>query len=152
MAVINPLTPAGVDAAVRLMLEAYIEAERYHGIARYDADVARATAERHLEYPRAGWLAEVHGAPVAVLLGHVSETFFGRTVMAQQNLLYCLPPFRGAQLGKRLVRTFEAWARTYGAVYVVQSVSSGLHEDRTVRLLEHCGYEHAGTLLRKELT
>ena len=116
--------------------------------------MARATVERHLQYPRAGEVVVglYSDRPVAVLLGHITETFFGRTVMAQQNLLYCLPPFRDALLGKRLLDTFEFWARDLGAAYVVQSVSSGLHEDRTVRLLEHCGYEHAGTLLRKELS
>ena len=57
------------------------------------------------------FIAEHEGKIVGMLVGLVSEHFFGHDLMASDLTFYIDKEHRGGTLGVRLMRQFEAWAK-----------------------------------------
>ena len=85
---------------------------------------------------------------VGFFMGHVSEYFFGRDLIASEVLWYVARPVRGGILGVRLLRGFEDWARGLGVSEVSVGISTGIAQDRTGDLLGRRGYVHAGGIYK----
>jgi GNAT superfamily N-acetyltransferase len=81
-----------------------------------------------------------------VLAGGLAQDFFGNTVAAFEYGVYVAPTRRGSMDGVRLVKTYLAWARGRGAVYINMGVTTGVTTDRTGALYERLGARKVGDL------
>lgn len=93
---------------------------------------------------RCGFVAEVDGALVGFLTGYVSEYFFGRDLIATEQLWYMLPEHRSSALGLGLLRAFEDWARGMGVREVGVALWTGNDPDRVGGILQKRGYRYMG--------
>jgi len=96
------------------------------------------------------FLAEKNGKPVGMVLGMVTEHFFGHDLMATDLAVYVHPDHRGGTLVVRLIKKFEAWAFSMGAKIVSMGVSTEVDAERTSQLYKRLGYRMTGCLAVKE--
>lgn len=71
--------------------------------------------------------------------------------IAVDLVLYVSPSKRNGRAGLKLIREYEAWAKSRGVHQVRLSVVSGLDSDRTAELYERMGFTCIGTQHSKEL-
>jgi GNAT superfamily N-acetyltransferase len=88
---------------------------------------------------------------VGMMGGTCFEHFFGNDKLAMEMFLYIHPDYRGGTASVRLIKKFEQWAESQGAVAVQVGVSTGLHPERTGRLYKALGFEEIGPILKKGL-
>ena len=91
-----------------------------------------------------GCVGEVDGRVVGFLTGFVSEYFFGRDLIATEELWYVLPEHRSSALGLGLLGAFEDWARGKGVSEVGVALWTGNDPDRVGGILERRGYGYMG--------
>lgn len=96
-------------------------------------------------------VAEGASGPIGMLLGFVSEHFFGRSITASELVVYIAPHARGGSAAVKLVRAFEAWAVERGASEIIMGVSTEVHADRTADFYQRLGFERSGFTARKKL-
>ena len=84
------------------------------------------------------------------MIGFVSHTWYSKRVDAMEQLLYVHPLYRGGSLAPRLIKRFEELCRTKGAFELSVGASTGMAEERTVKLYKHMGYtERSPTLVKR---
>jgi len=88
---------------------------------------------------------------VAFMAGQLSETFLNDEINAYEKGLFVLPEYRGGSTAFRLVKNFEAWARSKGAAYVWMGQSVGQNKEKTLHFFERLGYECQGFTTCKKL-
>ena len=81
---------------------------------------------------------------IGILLGEISEHYFGTDLIASDYLWYVAPAHRGSKAGLMLLNEFQEWAKARDAVEVYMGISSGLHAAKTGALLEKLGYDLVG--------
>ena len=96
------------------------------------------------------FLAEKDGKPLGMILGMVTEHFFGHDLMACDLAVYVHPDHRGGTLAVRLIKKYEAWAFSMGAKVITMGVSTEVEADRTGQLYKRLGYRMTGVLAVKE--
>jgi GNAT superfamily N-acetyltransferase len=79
-----------------------------------------------------------------MLLGYISEHYFGLDLIASDYLWYVAPEHRGSKAGLQLLIAFQDWARKRNAAEVYMGISSGLHAEKTGALLTKLGYDVVG--------
>lgn len=85
------------------------------------------------------------------MIGAVYNTWYSKRIEAAEQLLYVHPDHRGGLLAVRLIKAFEALARSAGATYLHVGATTDMAEDRTRELYMRLGYEPKGQSLRKKL-
>ena len=85
-----------------------------------------------------------------MLVGLVSEHFFGHDLMASDLTFYIDKEHRGGTLGVRLMRQFEAWAKCMGARVISLGISTEIDAKRTGELYLRMGYRVTGEMFVKE--
>lgn len=96
------------------------------------------------------FIAEKDGKAVGMVLGMVTEHYFGRDLMASDLAVYVHPEHRGGTLVVRLIKKFEAWAFSMGAKVITMGVSTEVAAERTGQLYKRLGYRMTGSLAVKE--
>ena len=96
------------------------------------------------------FVAEKDNKVVGMILGMVTEHFFGRDLVASDLVVYVHPDHRGGTMVVRLLKKFEAWAYATGAKVIVLSVSTEIKADRTGELYKRLGYRISGVMAVKE--
>jgi len=91
------------------------------------------------------------GRPVGVILARASEFFFGPQITVADFLFWVAPEYRNLDTATKLVRYFEKWAESKGAVKVSIGTTSGIKTEKTARLFRHLGYDHAGYIFSKRM-
>jgi len=76
---------------------------------------------------------------------------WSKSVIVFDNILYLLPEIRGSYNVISLIRHYENWCKSVGAVCCSLSTASGIGTDRTCALYERMGYKSIGYQFRKEL-
>lgn len=90
--------------------------------------------------------------PVGFIYGFLNEHDFYRGRWAFERLLYVMPEWRGRLLGRRLLRCFEAWAESKGAIAVISGENAVASKgERLGKIYEHEGYEAMETSWVKKL-
>lgn len=85
------------------------------------------------------------------MFGEVSEHWYSSRIDAFEQLLYVAAPHRGTMLAPRLIKSFEALAKSRGAANVYAGATTGMDEDRTIELYKRLGYRTTLPAVRKEL-
>lgn len=113
--------------------------------------------DRYLERPNrfALLIAETPGPEamllVGVLAGRLEPYAFHDAYVAVDTFVYVLRSHRGTTAGRRLVTTFEQWARTRDAWEVCMAVSTGITPERTARWYARLGFDSSGTIHKRRL-
>lgn len=81
---------------------------------------------------------------IGVLLGEISEHYFGTDLIASDYLWYVAPAHRGSKAGVMLLKEYQEWAKDRDAVAIYMGISSGLRPEKTGALLEKLGYDLVG--------
>lgn len=93
------------------------------------------------------WVSEDGGRVVGGLAAMAFQHWCSDDIMASDLGLFMEPKHRGGAAAARLVRQYHAWAKGVGAKLIQQGVTTGVHTDQTVRLLERLGMERCGVIL-----
>lgn len=96
-------------------------------------------------------IAEKGDEPIGMMVGFVTEDWFGHDKVASDYTFYVKPEHRGGRAAVMLLKTFEQWAREQGAVEIMPGVSTLIHEGKTQRFYEKLGYRFTGVLLSKKV-
>lgn len=86
---------------------------------------------------------EVVGAMVATAFQHWASDDLMTTDLA----LFLASDHRGGTAAARLARKYHQWGRDLGAKLIQQGVTTGVHTDQTVQLLERLGMKRCGVIL-----
>lgn len=96
-------------------------------------------------------VAEKDGYIFGMYVGSITQYYFGKDLVAVDQLLFIDPSKRGGIAAMRLIKDFEQWARSRGAKEVRPAVSTGVNIDQTKKLYESLGFETVGYTFKKEL-
>ena len=88
---------------------------------------------------------------VGFMVGQVCETFLNTQLNAYEKGLFVLPEHRGGTMAVRLLRNFEAWAKTQCAQKVWLGQSVGQNKEATLKFFERQGYVCQGCYTGKTL-
>ncbi len=83
------------------------------------------------------------------IIGQIGTTWYDPRVRLVEQLIYCLPVWRGMGGFVRLIRAFEEAGKAQGATKIVVGVTTGIKTDELVGVYERLGYVRIGTLLEK---
>ncbi|PZN78556.1 MAG: hypothetical protein DM484_12815 [Candidatus Methylumidiphilus alinenensis] len=139
------------DLDAVLALSAEMHAESRYAVYPFDSEVARELAVTYLRdgEKRCCIIAEAGGSPTGLIAGEVAPLVFSRIEVAYDTLFYVKPSRRGRWDSLRLLRAFDGWARSRGAMELTLSTSSAVSADRTDALLSRLGYAHVGSVCTK---
>lgn len=88
---------------------------------------------------------------VGFMIGFIAAPWYSKRVEAMEQLLYVDPAVRGGTTAIRLIKEFEKLCLDNGAAVLSVGASTGMKEDRTVKLYERMGYTQGSPTLRKVL-
>ena len=88
------------------------------------------------------------GRLAGVLIGSLSNFYFGDSTLASDLLWYVGKDYRGTRTGIKLLKLFRAWAEEKQADRIQVGISSGLSMDRTGALLKRMGFNQIGGLYK----
>ena len=88
---------------------------------------------------------------IGMFTAHLNRYAFSQEFIAQHDIFYVLPEWRGTRAALLLVRAFEKWAREFGINHAILGVHSGLFPERTGRFYGKLGYRPMGGNFMKEL-
>ena len=110
-----------------------------------------ALGERMVAEPErvCGLVAWSWGQIVGLMVGFVSEPYFGPGCLASDLALFVPENVRGGLIAAALIRRFEAWAQARGASEVQLGITTGVHHDRTAALYARLGFAPFGVVCRK---
>jgi GNAT superfamily N-acetyltransferase len=155
MPVIRATTFADVMAV--LPLAKRMHAESIYGTnpkTKFDEDVLGGTLWGLVTNPDDGALFIAHGQdgkPVGFKFGTAHRLYFSRARVAQEMALWVAPEARGGFTCAALIKAFERWAASVGAVEVVIGVAANIDNDLTSKIYERLGYVHRGPILKKSI-
>lgn len=87
----------------------------------------------------------IHG----VHIGFVQDLWFSDELLGYDVLLYISPNKRGGMSGIRLIKAFETWTFSKGAIEIRPGSTTGISPDRVRALHERLGYRTVGYTFRK---
>jgi len=79
--------------------------------------------------------------PVGLGAFCIGADWFGNAETASDLIVYIDPKYRGGRGFIKLIKAYEEWARSRGAVELVLSVSTGINTQKTGQLYERLGYK-----------
>lgn len=88
---------------------------------------------------------------VGMMIGQISEYWFGRDLIAKDTVWYVHPDHRGSPAGLRLLQHFSEWAIEKGAREICIGLSSGINPERVGKFLERLKFESVGGLYKRRI-
>jgi len=86
----------------------------------------------------------VHLTDECLMIGTITKTFFGDSLVANDVLLYVKKEFRGNGHADDAVKSFVKWASNMGADRVVMGQSTGVCGKEFKSLVTSCGFVKLG--------
>lgn len=94
-------------------------------------------------------IAEDDSGVYGMHIGYAQDYWFSDDIAGYDVLLYISPNKRGGMSGIRMIKSFENWAFSKGAVEVRPGCTTGISPEMTKELHERLGYETVGYTFRK---
>jgi GNAT superfamily N-acetyltransferase len=92
------------------------------------------------------------GELAGVMFASVAETFFGPTLLAQEDGIYVRPKYRGTTAtAALLVERYLAWARQKGAFRADVTLTAGIDDSRAFAFFARYGFTRVGQHLGVQL-
>ena len=130
--------------------EAYEEELEGYGGLIPDRDFALGNLARTISDDAGILLLAFDGTKVVGFMwGSLAQMPWSPTLLAQDYLYYVHPDYRGKLIGKKLINSYVLLAQQKGAEYINLSIGSGINEQSTSKLIEHCGFSRLGTAFRR---
>jgi len=118
-------------------------AYRRHPLALAKVDELFAKALHDPGYFCIGLADSVTGRLEGYLMGAVHEHYFSYAKTVTDVGFYVSPAYRSMRAVRLMLAAFEDWARSTGAQDWTLGISSGIDDDRVLRLYERLGYDRA---------
>jgi GNAT superfamily N-acetyltransferase len=80
------------------------------------------------------------GELAGCMFGSVTTTFFGPTLLAQEDGIYIRPKHRGSPAAALLLERYLAWAKEQGVARAEATVSAGIDDERATKFFERFGF------------
>lgn len=116
----------------------------------YDVDRVVRIAMTALTQPNKYFLKVIayNDTPVGVLFCYLSESFFGKDLVASDFVFFIVPQMQGkcSLAVKEIVDEYQFWAAANGAKRINLGCSTEIDSERTAKLFEHLGLPQTGTL------
>ncbi len=93
------------------------------------------------------FVAEAGDEVVGGVAVTATPSMFGPDLVAAELGLFVRPERRASGAARGLIEAYLAWAREMGCKRVNVGNSAGMDDSRYVRLMQHAGFERAGSLL-----
>ena len=134
------------DIEPMVEMGAAMHAESAFVVLDYSRDKCRDLCRRYIAHPDVnfGVVAEKDGRLIGMLMGYVTDYYFGDDKIACDILWYMDPEHRGSRVGIRLLEAFQDWSKERGASEVCIGISTAVAFERTGALLQRLGYLHVG--------
>ena len=141
---IRDLTPMDIERAISL--GARMHKESMYRDFDYDKMKCGQLLYRCLSNPDTHFamVAEKDGRLVGMLLGYITEHYFGRDLIALDYMWFVDQEHRGSRAGVELLFAFQDWAKSKGVAEIYIGLSSGVHAEKTGALLTKLGYDVVG--------
>jgi GNAT superfamily N-acetyltransferase len=100
----------------------------------------------HLAYSSGGFLQvaeDAEGDLVGFMAAHCDEHWMSENRVIVELALYVSPDRRGSSAAVRLLQSFKAWSQKQGAKLVLAGCSTGVGDERAVRLYEKVGFRRS---------
>ena len=97
------------------------------------------------------FVEEQNGKIIGALCGFIVAYVMNYELFAQDLGLWVLPKKRGTWAAKKLLDTFEYWAKKRGCKEIMLSITSNINQDRTSQFYEKLGYTNLGAVCRKHI-
>ncbi|WP_431482237.1 GNAT family N-acetyltransferase [Pseudomonas solani] len=107
----------------------------------------------HLIDDRGGvvFVSEKDGVVVGGLAGGLTDEWFSSELVAYDYSVFVEPAHRNGYIAIKLIRAFETWAKSMGAVRVHMGIGTSMHVEGTTRLYEALGFSFFGPMFVKEI-
>lgn len=137
---------------IAVFAQRYAEEAKHHDLFPFDIGYAIRNVSMSMS-SHCNYLSVVVGkSGIKGFLWAVATTLpWSKSVVVFDNILYMLPESRGAYGVISLIKHYESWCKSIGAVCCSLSTASGIGTDRTCALYERMGYKPVGYQFRKEL-
>lgn len=86
---------------------------------------------------------------VGMFGGFIAEHYFSTAKYASDVAMFIHPDHRGGSVVVRVLKTFEEWAISQGAIEIAPGISTEVQADRTLQLYSRLGYRLSGHLTVK---
>ncbi len=93
------------------------------------------------------FLAEVDGEVVGAVLASAVPAMISPQLVACEHAIFVRPEHRRTGAAQALIEAYLGWAREMGVKRVNAGNSAGMDDSRYVRLMQHHGFEKAGSLM-----
>lgn len=134
------------DIPRMLELGAEMHAESRFSVLVYDSEKVAAMLSHLLATDQFIEVIENNGLLVGGFAGFVTDHWASKDLVSYDCGLFISPDHRGGGDAARLIKRFREWAVSRGAKMVTLGVNTGVHPERTARLLESVGFEKIGYL------
>ncbi len=141
---IRQATPADISQLINL--GARMHAESRFSVLGYDRRKVAALFAHLLATDQFIEVIELDGEIVGGFAGFVTEHWASQDLVSYDCGLFIAPDSRGGFDAARLIKRFRVWAIARGARMVTLGVNTGVHPERTARLMEAVGFERIGYL------
>ncbi len=85
------------------------------------------------------------------IIANLSKPPAGQNLIASDIAFYVRHESQGGATALRLIKRYEAWARSKGATHIELGVSSGVYTERTLSMYSFLGYAPSSVTYIKEL-
>lgn len=145
MATIRPANHGDIPEIVAL--GSGMHAESRYAVLPYCSEKLASLAARLIDWPD-GFLQVAcrDGRIVGLMAGFVTEHFCSTAKVAGEYALYVDRDSRGTRAAPRLLRAYQAWADSRGAVLVAAGITTGVHTDATAKLYAALGFKQVGVV------
>lgn len=117
----------------------------------YDEDKVGRQCRSLIDGAGAVFVSVFEGEVVGFIGGGVTEHWFSGEKIAFDYSFFVHPEFRHGVTAVRLIKAFEMWASSQGAVQMRMGITTSINVEGTSRLYRALGFEDAGVLFNKEL-
>jgi len=139
---------ATIDDAQRILeLGRILHAESYYSDYSLDQSRAKAAINDILAYPKQAslLLAENNqGVIIGMLAVRMGTMFYFNRPVAQEQMFYVHPEWRGSSAAIKLIMAFRQWSMNRGANEIMISINAGIGLEQLPRLMQRLGFSHVG--------
>lgn len=135
-----------------VLAQKYSEEVKNHNLFKFDIDYAIKNVSMSMTSPLNYLSVVVIQGEIKGFLWAIATTIpWSTSIVVFDNILYMSPESRGSYNVISLIKHYESWCKSIGAVCCSLSTASGIGTERTCALYERMGYIPVGYQFRKEL-
>lgn len=134
------------DIPRMIELGAQMHAESRFSVLGYDREKVAALFSMLIDAGQFIDVIERDGVIVGGFAGEIAEHWASKDLVSYDYGMFISPDNRGGRDAARLIRRFREWAVARGAKLVTLGISTGVHPERTARLMEAVGFTQIGFL------